>query len=42
VIEQVLQLDDSTANASIEPTAEPGHGHHDTPAAQHWIREGSP
>ena len=42
VIEQVLQLDDSTASASIEPTAEPDHGRHDTPAAQHWIREGSP
>lgn len=40
VIEQVLQLDDTTANAGMDPPAEPAHERHGAPAVQQWIKEG--
>lgn len=40
VIEKVLQLDDATASANAESTAESGHERHDTPVVQQWITEG--
>lgn len=40
VIEKVLQLDDATASANVESTAESGHERHDAPVVQQWITEG--
>jgi AcrR family transcriptional regulator len=40
VIEQVLQLDNTAADASTENVVEPSHEIHGTPVTQQWIKEG--